>query len=82
MNLISDFTPQEISNTAWSLARIGFLHEPLLSSLAAAAIRQLSELSLQDMTNIPWACANLSFLHDPLLTSIASAAMANIDDFG
>jgi hypothetical protein len=80
--LLHEFSPQELSNSAWSFARFEFQDAPLLHSIASKALKMITELSVQDMTNIPWALASLLVFDDPLLTAISEAALTNITGSG
>merc|ERR1712216_504624 len=63
--------------TAWSFATCSVADDPLLDSIAAEAIRKMSEFDEQACANTAFAFAALSLWHhEPLLNSIAAKAIA------
>jgi len=48
-----------MGNTAWALAALGYLNMPLLSAIAAEAIKKMSEFVPQELSNMAWAFAKL-----------------------
>mmetsp|Transcript_16128 Transcript_16128/g.56232 ORF Transcript_16128/g.56232 Transcript_16128/m.56232 type:complete len:242 (-) Transcript_16128:1262-1987(-) len=65
-------------NTAWSLARLEYADYPFMESMAAWALRLISEFDHQQISNTAWSFAKLCFAHRPLLDSIAAAAIRPI----
>ena len=61
MSCLSDYKPQEISNTAWALAKLGFKHDPLMNSLAEVALANMDDLNPHDLSGTVWAFATLSY---------------------
>merc|ERR1712176_968444 len=55
LRTISDWTPCELSSSAWSYARLGCQHMPLLHAIASSSSPNLSELTLVDISNTAWA---------------------------
>jgi hypothetical protein len=58
---------QNVSNLAWSLAKLGIIDQPLLAAIASKAIALLQNASGQDLSNTAWAFAALSFDNYPLM---------------
>lgn len=69
---------QNLSNTAWALAKLSYAHAPQLEAIAAAAIPLIGEFNAQDLANTPWAFAKLASLNSPLCHAIASKAIARL----
>merc|ERR1711957_666679 len=76
--LIRNFDSQNLSNTAWSLARLGVLHKPLLNAIASSSIPTLSYFIIQDLANTAWAYAPLEVLNLPLCNAISASARATL----
>ena len=45
----------------WSYAKLGHVHEKLLSNAALTAMENVHELSIQHLANISWSYATLNF---------------------
>jgi len=43
--ILADFKQQELTNTAWALAKIDFVHSTLFQAIASKARNTLSEFS-------------------------------------
>mmetsp|Transcript_74741 Transcript_74741/g.210746 ORF Transcript_74741/g.210746 Transcript_74741/m.210746 type:complete len:318 (+) Transcript_74741:141-1094(+) len=52
--------PQELSNTAWSFARLKFQDGPLLTAIAAEALLKITEFASLNIANTAWAFYVLS----------------------
>mmetsp|Transcript_40860 Transcript_40860/g.115688 ORF Transcript_40860/g.115688 Transcript_40860/m.115688 type:complete len:240 (-) Transcript_40860:29-748(-) len=76
-----EFSPQDLSNTAWSFAHLYCCHRTLMDSLSSAAIAMIAAAVPQDLANTAWACSKLAFAHRPFLAAISSAARRPIADF-
>ena len=48
---MSEFTPQNVANSAWAFATAKYLVENLVAALAIAAERRLSEFNAQNVAN-------------------------------
>ena len=57
---LSDFTPQEVANTAWVFATVNHRDEKLVAALAMVAEWRLSEFDPQAVANMAWAFATLA----------------------
>jgi len=66
------FEPQQLANTAWACANMVYCDEPLLDSLASAALRKLTEYQTQDLQNTAWSYYMLKLGDWPLLSAISS----------
>lgn len=51
-----------MANTAWAVAVLGLPVGPLFASIAAEAIRKISEFGMQGHSNIAWAYDNCCVL--------------------
>mmetsp|Transcript_42058 Transcript_42058/g.136103 ORF Transcript_42058/g.136103 Transcript_42058/m.136103 type:complete len:522 (+) Transcript_42058:236-1801(+) len=81
MATLSEFKPQDIANTAWSFANVGFKHEPLLAAISACAIAKIEEFQPQDLGNTFWAFAKVEVMPDELLkTAISAASLRRISE--
>jgi hypothetical protein len=76
-----NLTPQEIRNTVWSLAVQRIRNEPLLQSIAAAAIPKMSFFRPVEIASTAWAFSKLSVLDVQLMASISEAALTILDQF-
>eukprot|EP00933_Yihiella_yeosuensis_P022877 TRINITY_DN17917_c1_g1_i3.p1 TRINITY_DN17917_c1_g1~~TRINITY_DN17917_c1_g1_i3.p1 ORF type:complete len:596 (-),score=99.67 TRINITY_DN17917_c1_g1_i3:112-1899(-) len=56
---ISDFTEQNLSNTCWAYAKLGFRHDPLIKAIADETQRKLPQFSAQGLVNTLWGFATL-----------------------
>merc|ERR1719221_952493 len=72
---------QDLANTAWSFARLGVTDQPLMHSIAAAAIARISDFDPLGLSNLLWAYAKLELQDQPLLAAISSAARAKLSDY-
>lgn len=57
---ITDYTPQELSNIAWSFSRLKCHDSPLLHAISAESLRKLSEFMSLNIANTAWAFSVLS----------------------
>ena len=53
---VSEFKPQDLSNTAWRLRR-SRTHRPLFAAIASRGGRPAGRHNEQELTNLAWACA-------------------------
>lgn len=78
-----DYAPQEIANSAWSIARSAMEDpEPLRNAISAAALRMLSEFSSHDLTFTAWSCAKIRFDDHTFRDAISASALALISEYG
>lgn len=78
---ISEFTPQGISNTCWSLANLSYYHEEVIETLISTIQSRRTEFNAQEMSNILWAFAKLQVKIASLLESMSSYLIQNIPVF-
>eukprot|EP00746_Dinoflagellata_sp_MGD_P143793 gnl/MRDRNA2_/MRDRNA2_76579_c0_seq1.p1 gnl/MRDRNA2_/MRDRNA2_76579_c0~~gnl/MRDRNA2_/MRDRNA2_76579_c0_seq1.p1 ORF type:complete len:147 (+),score=12.16 gnl/MRDRNA2_/MRDRNA2_76579_c0_seq1:61-501(+) len=67
---VHHFSPQNLANLAWAGATFGWVHLPLLASIASASIRKRSQFLAQELGNISWAyealeVPNIEGIHGP-----------------
>lgn len=79
---IREWIPQEMANTAWSLATLSITDETLLSSIAAEAIKKISEFSTQHLSNTVWSFATLVVVHGNLSSSLSSHGGPSVSSEG
>lgn len=56
---LSRFTPQALSNTLWSLSKLGISDGHLFSAVAQGAVKALPFFNGQNVANALWAFANV-----------------------
>jgi len=81
MAILSDFTGQNLSNTAWACATLEMTIAPLMNAIASAAIAISRQLDPQSLANTAWAFAAIEFRHMPLMAVIASQSLRSIGDW-
>ena len=81
LSCILEHKPQEISNSAWTLAKLGFKHNPLMEGLAFAALRNMEDLNPHDLSGTAWAFATLSYSQTELLQAISQASIQRLSEF-
>eukprot|EP00438_Fugacium_kawagutii_P005678 Skav227808 [mRNA] locus=scaffold948:128820:133326:+ [translate_table: standard] len=81
MKKIGEFNPQSISNSGWALATLLLDDQPVISSLAAAALQKLPRFERQSISNFIWSCAKLQHKDEQLIEAIAEAAVEGISTF-
>lgn len=78
---ITEFDPQELSNTAWAVSRFSWQNPPLLDALSASSILTIHEFSSQNLNNPAWSLAVLGVCDRPLMEAIASSSLPKIREF-
>jgi len=53
----TSFSPQELSNTAWSFATLDFFHPPLFAAIASASLPSITLFRSQELANMAWSVA-------------------------
>eukprot|EP00747_Dinoflagellata_sp_TGD_P157595 gnl/TRDRNA2_/TRDRNA2_177750_c0_seq8.p1 gnl/TRDRNA2_/TRDRNA2_177750_c0~~gnl/TRDRNA2_/TRDRNA2_177750_c0_seq8.p1 ORF type:complete len:173 (+),score=17.51 gnl/TRDRNA2_/TRDRNA2_177750_c0_seq8:342-860(+) len=77
-----DFDQQNIGNTAWAVARLGFVAWPLLDAISKSARTIIGEFGAQALSNTSWAFATLRIrIYGKLVDAIAAQAIRTIVDF-
>lgn len=66
--------PQEVANTAWALANLGYASVDIYQHLAAAAELYLAEFKSQELVNLVWALATAHWYKQRLLSKLCQAA--------
>jgi len=59
MALISEFNSQNLGNTAWAFAALGYTNMPFLQAIAAESIKKMQDFVPQELSNMAWAFAKL-----------------------
>jgi hypothetical protein len=68
---INEFSPQALSNTAWSFATLNHDAPALFDAIARAAQLQINEFSPQALSNTAWSFASLNHEATSLLEAIS-----------
>lgn len=69
---IVHFKGQNLANLIWSYAKLGHVHDNLLSNAALTAIENAQELSIQHLANILWSYATLNFRASGMFQAFAA----------
>mmetsp|Transcript_48001 Transcript_48001/g.148156 ORF Transcript_48001/g.148156 Transcript_48001/m.148156 type:complete len:543 (-) Transcript_48001:115-1743(-) len=77
--IITEFTPQGLSNTSWSYARLSIEARPLMHAIAAEALKRKNEFAVQNLASIAWSFATINLKDQPFLEALASAARRTSD---
>lgn len=75
------YDPQDLSNTAWSIAALSCPFAPLRHSLPWSARPTFQRFGAQNISNTAWSCSVRRVRDAPLLQAISSAARRRISDF-
>lgn len=59
INVISEFTPQGLSNTCWSFATLSHLNEEVMEALKTEIRPRLADFNAQELSNVLWSFAKL-----------------------
>mmetsp|Transcript_101467 Transcript_101467/g.287506 ORF Transcript_101467/g.287506 Transcript_101467/m.287506 type:complete len:205 (+) Transcript_101467:541-1155(+) len=78
---MDDFDAQELSNTAWAIARFSFPNFTLLTAISAASRASIGDFKSQNLNNPAWSMAVLGICDQPLMNAIASSSLPTISDF-
>ena len=76
-----DFSPQALSNTAWSFATMNHDAAALFHSIARTAQDFVDDFKPQELSNIAWAYATMNHDAPELFGAIATAAIGRIGEF-
>lgn len=72
--MISEFTRQHLTNTSWAVALLTVGNMPLLTAIAASALRLCSACTAPDLARTSWAFAALELRHAPLSDAISASS--------
>lgn len=83
LRTLSDFTPQDFANLAWSYSKLGVRNNPLSAAISSCAIKHISDFVVipSHLAMTAWAFATLGIRDHPLLNAIASEALLPISVF-
>jgi C4-dicarboxylate-specific signal transduction histidine kinase len=56
---LSNFTEQNLANTAWSFAKLARMEVPLREAISSAAVARISQFFPQALANMAWSWATL-----------------------
>ena len=71
---MSKFSAQDLTNTAWVLARVNQSDARLFMVLATEVEQRHSELKAQNLANTAWAFATVARSDEKLFTTLATQA--------
>uniref|UniRef100_A0A061SCY4 Protein of clr family n=1 Tax=Tetraselmis sp. GSL018 TaxID=582737 RepID=A0A061SCY4_9CHLO len=75
LELCAGMTAQDVSNTCWACARVGFADKELLGALEARALQLVGAFSPQGLSNTLWAYATLSVYPEGFISAVAIRAV-------
>lgn len=78
---LSEYTLQNLSNTAWAFAKLQMLDEPLRSAISAEARPKIYDAPCQDLVNTASAFASRAIMDEELSDAISEEAQRRINDF-
>ena len=81
MRRASEFTAQELANTAWAFAKAGQAHEELSAALARVGVQRIGEFDAPQLANTAWAFATAGHSDDILFAASVRAAERRSADF-
>jgi len=81
VDVVREFNPQELSNTAWAFATAGHAAPALLDAIAAEAAGRVHEFNEQGLANTAWAFATAGHAAPALLDAIAAEAAGRVHEF-
>lgn len=78
---MSEFSQQNLTNTAWALANLQVLRVPLMLAIAGEAWRKSHELLPRSLANLAWSFASCAMYHQPLIDLISCRAIKLKQEF-
>ena len=78
---LSNFKPQNLSNTVWAFATQGYPAPALFDAIAAEAAPRLGEFTSQGLANVAWAFATQTHAAPALFDAIAAEAAPRLGEF-
>ena len=82
VDVVREFNPQELSNTAWAFATAKHpTPAALLDVIAAEAAERVREFNPQELSNTAWAFATAGHVAPALLDAIAAEAVGRVREF-
>eukprot|EP00929_Paragymnodinium_shiwhaense_P041789 TRINITY_DN21703_c0_g1_i1.p1 TRINITY_DN21703_c0_g1~~TRINITY_DN21703_c0_g1_i1.p1 ORF type:complete len:547 (+),score=147.25 TRINITY_DN21703_c0_g1_i1:154-1794(+) len=73
--------PQDLSNVAWALTKLGLLNSALFSNLAEHILRTISQFEPVNLSMTLWAFARAGFLDERLFRASAEEVKRKLPDF-
>ena len=73
--------PQELANSAWACAKLAYLDEALLSSIAKHCHQRMKHFIPQDFANVAWAFSKLVYVNLPVLGALCGMSLTCISEF-
>jgi len=64
--MLDEFSPQQLSITAWSFASLSVGAKTLMKAISAAALSHLDEFASLELSNTVWALAKVQITNSPL----------------
>ena len=69
------FTPQDVGNTIWALAKLLIFHGPFFQAAASIGESRLRDFPPQNLTNIVWSFTAVMFEEKRFMQQAATAAL-------
>lgn len=70
-----DMEPQALANTAWALAQLQVVNDPMMASIGDGIRSRVSEFQLRELASAIWAFGELQLLDPPLFAAVCSASL-------
>ncbi|XXQ35296.1 RAP domain-containing protein [Plasmodiophora brassicae] len=81
LEIMPDFNPQCVANTAWAFATLSIQNRALFNALGRRALEIISGFNPQNVANTAWAFATLSIQNRLLFNALGNRALAMMADF-
>eukprot|EP00930_Biecheleria_cincta_P085086 TRINITY_DN74509_c0_g1_i1.p1 TRINITY_DN74509_c0_g1~~TRINITY_DN74509_c0_g1_i1.p1 ORF type:complete len:665 (+),score=96.96 TRINITY_DN74509_c0_g1_i1:247-1995(+) len=78
----NDGTPQDLTNTAWALAKLAVNNAPFFEYFADASVRNLYQFDPQNCANAVWSVAAVLHKQLKFCDAVAERTIASIEQFG
>eukprot|EP00435_Cladocopium_sp_Y103_P023751 s2545_g5.t1 len=78
---MESFASQNLTNTAWSLAVLGFRNKQLMEKVVATVSKIVTELIPQEVANLAWCCGKIGFVDVVFLEAITRQSISIMHEF-
>lgn len=78
---LSGFEPQDLTQTAWALAKFGSVDQLLLQSISQESVRKMKGFAPPQLAELAWSYSKLGHLKGQLLESLSAQAGAMLEGF-
>ncbi|CEO97857.1 hypothetical protein PBRA_005971 [Plasmodiophora brassicae] len=80
LEIMPDFNPQCVANTAWAFATLSIQNRPLFNALGSRALEIISGFNPQNVANTAWAFATVSVENLALFNALANRGVETISE--